>query len=106
MVFIAEALFFHRARIVGVCANSNLNLSRCLLSVKLVGLVYYIPIGAVSSLVLHIDQGGVLINPQGRLLFMSASVLRSPSSAHLAINPVALGTGYDECRQDDPIVSS
>jgi hypothetical protein len=67
MVFVAKAFFFHRARIVGVCANSNLNLSRCLLSVKLVGLVYYIPIGAVSSLVLYIDQGGVLINPQRKV---------------------------------------
>jgi hypothetical protein len=36
MVFVAKPFFFHRARIVGVCTNSDLNLSRCLLSVKLV----------------------------------------------------------------------
>ena len=84
MVFVAKALFFHRARIFSVSTNSNLDLSRCLLSVKLLGLVDYIPIGAVSSVVLYINQGGVLINPQGKVaLFMSASVLRSPSSAHL-----------------------
>src|SRR5215468_813439 len=60
MVFVTEAFLFHRARIVGVCTNSDLDPSRCFLWVKLVSLVYYIPIGAVSSAVLHIDQGGVL----------------------------------------------
>ena len=54
------------------------------LRIKLVSVLDYIPIGAVSSVVLYINQGGVLINPQGKVaLFMSASVLRSPSSAHL-----------------------
>ena len=85
MVFVAKAFFFHRARIFSVSANSNLNLSRRLLRVKLVKLVDYIPIGAVSSVVLYIDQGSIRIDPQGqgRLLFMSASVLRSPSAVHL-----------------------
>ena len=85
MVFVAKALFFHRARIVRVITNSNLDLSRGLLRVKLVRLIDYIPIGAVSSVVLYIDQGSIRIDPQGqgRLLFMSASVLRNPSSVHL-----------------------
>jgi hypothetical protein len=67
MVFVAEAFFFHRARIVRVITNSNLNLSRGLLSIKLVRLVDYVPIGAVSFVVLYIDQGGVLINPQRKV---------------------------------------
>ena len=67
MVFVAKAFFFHRARIVGVCTNPNLNLPRCFLRIKLVSLVDYIPISVVGSVVLYIDQGGVLINPQGKV---------------------------------------
>ena len=67
MVFIAKAFFFHRARIFSVCTTSALNLSRRLLSIKLVRLVDYVPIGAVSLVVLYVDQGGVLINPQRKV---------------------------------------
>ena len=106
MVFVAEAFFFHRARIVSVSTNSNLNLSRCLLRVKLIGLVDYIPIGAVSSVVLYVDQGGVLINPQRKVAlhvgFGPAKSLFCPP----AVNPVANGSRYDDCRQDDPIAFS
>jgi hypothetical protein len=60
MVFVAKPFFFHRGRIFGVSTNSDLDLSRYLLSVKLVRLVDYIPIGAVSSLVLYIVVGYVV----------------------------------------------
>src|SRR6516225_3282131 len=106
MVFVAEAFFFHRARILSVRTNSNLNLSRCLLRVKLVGLVYYIPIDVVSSVVLHIDQGGVLINPQGKVALHVCFGPTQSLFCPLAVNPVAYGTGYDDCRQDDPIAFS
>jgi hypothetical protein len=66
MVFVAKAFFFDCPRIFGISTNS-IPLSRRLLRVKLVGLVCYIPIGAVSSVVLYIDQGGVLINPQRKV---------------------------------------
>jgi len=77
----------------------------------LVGLVYYIPIGVVSSLVLYIDQGGVLIKPQGKVaLHVCFGPTQSLSKARpcpFVINQVAYdNTSYDECRQDDPIVSS
>src|SRR5215831_13030875 len=106
MVFVTKAFFFHRAGIFGVCTNSNLNPSRCLLSVKLIGLVHYIPIGAVSSLVLYIDQGGVLINSQRKVALHvcfgpTQSLFRPP-----AVNAVANSTGYYKSRQDDPIASS
>jgi hypothetical protein len=39
----------------------------CLLRVKSVDVVDYIPIGTVGSLVLNIDQRGVRINPQRKI---------------------------------------
>src|SRR5262249_62222109 len=103
MVFVAEAFFFHRARIIRVITNSNLNLSRGLLSIKLVRLVDYIPIGAVSFVVLYIDQGGVLINPQREVALHvcfgpTQSVFRPPAAI-----AVANSTDYYKSREEDPI---
>jgi len=72
----------------------------------LVSVLDYIPIGAVSSVVFYIDQGGVLINPQGKVALHVCFGPTQSLFCPLAVNPVAYGTGYDDCRQDDPIAFS
>jgi hypothetical protein len=106
MVLVAKVFFFQRLRIVRVSTNSALNLSRRLLTVKLVRFVDYIPIDAVGSLELYIDQGGVRINPQRKVALHVSFGPTQSFFCPLAVNPVAFGNGYDDCRQDDPIAFS
>src|SRR6516165_5066405 len=108
MVFVAEASFFYRAPIFGVGTKAILYLPRCLLSVKLISVVDYIPITAVVSFVLYVDQRHVRINSQREIAFhISFDPAQSDLGTYpFAINPVARSNGCDECRQDDPIAFS